>query len=78
MTARDWLEIVFYVCATVGCGTFFTWLVRRIDTVSASLGKLRAHEHSQNNVLQRLGLQMGEVAEDVGVIRQVLGVPRKG
>ena len=77
MTSRDWLEIVFYVCATVGCGTFFTWLVRRIDTVSASLGRLRQHEHHQNNVLTQIGLLTEQTAEDVGVIRQALGVPRR-
>ncbi len=66
---RAWIDLGFYLVATVGGGLFFSWLTR-------SVLKLRAHEHRQNNAQHILVLASAEVHEDLTAIRQALGIPR--
>jgi hypothetical protein len=70
LALRDWLELAFVIVSTAGCGTFFTWLVHRLD-------RLRAHEHRQNNHMTTLMLQSEQHADDLAKIRTALGIPRR-
>lgn len=67
--AQQWMALAFYVIATAGCGTFFTWTVGRLD-------KLRAHEHRQNNAMAVLTLLNEQHADDLAEIRHALRIPR--
>lgn len=69
LDVRQWATLIFYVLATAGCGTFFTWMVGRLD-------KLRAHEHRQNNSMAIVILMGEQHADDLAEIRRVLGIPR--
>lgn len=85
-----WLEALFYVAATLGCGTFLTWLMFRLESLSGSVQsvatslhqvtssvvRLREHEHNQNNTLHALTLINDQHADDLGAIRRSLGIPR--
>lgn len=66
---RLWAEGVFYIAATVGGGLFFSWL-------TASILKLRAHEHRQNNTQHLLVLAADDARADLTAIRRALGIPR--
>ncbi len=71
-----WWELALYAGLTLGLGAFFAWLTRRVVDVSASMVKLRQHEHAQNNALHQLSLSSEQCCEDLRVIRDKLGIPR--